>query len=176
MKVEEVLSVLRHYRHDWMNQLQLVYGYASMDKLDKVKEKLTEVLNESQQESRLLGLNAPHFALWTIQFNSVYQQFTLQYEIENKHDLSSYDLPLLSYCNELMDVLNEHISTAKLYQMKVAVSGEENCNIFFHVMGKFEDEELLLSKINEKSFIKEVQKANSEKENSFSVQLLLNER
>lgn len=32
MKADDVLEIIRHYRHDLLNELQLVHGYLSMGK------------------------------------------------------------------------------------------------------------------------------------------------
>lgn len=176
MKVEEVLDVLRHYRHDWMNQLQLIYGYASMDKMDKVKEKVQEVLESSKEESKLLGLKAPTFAMWAIRFNSIYNQFRLSYHIEAAHDLSSNDEELVTVCHSLMQLMDDYKDPTKLYQVKLIVDGDNSCMITIWFEGNFQNQEQLISQLKNKSFLKKVHEAERDNEKQLSVQLLLNER
>src|SRR5690625_449462 len=54
------------YRHDLMNDLQLIQGYASMGKNDKSNEKLKQFIHKLNMERQLQTLDAPEFTLWLI--------------------------------------------------------------------------------------------------------------
>jgi len=62
------LNVLSHQRHDWMNDLQLIFGYAKMGKLERVEEIVVRVSSDMHKESRIakIGLSELVFYLMTI--------------------------------------------------------------------------------------------------------------
>ncbi|SET67731.1 stage 0 sporulation protein B (sporulation initiation phosphotransferase) [Salinibacillus kushneri] len=116
MKDEEVVDLLRHYRHDLLNHLQLIQGYAQMDKIEKVKENTNNLLNLMSQERKLSNLNGPAFTLWVLNFNSTYDLFRLSYKIELDYaNLSSIDRTLVHTCEEMMEQLHKHVSNEQIY-------------------------------------------------------------
>lgn len=62
------LNVLSHQRHDWMNDLQLIFGYARMGKSERVEEIVSRVSAEMHKEGRIAKLGLPElvFYLMTI--------------------------------------------------------------------------------------------------------------
>ncbi|WP_172254740.1 Spo0B domain-containing protein [Saccharibacillus deserti] len=58
------LNVLSHQRHDWMNDLQLIFGYSRMGKTDRIEEIITRVSGEMHKESRIAKLGLPEFVFY----------------------------------------------------------------------------------------------------------------
>ncbi|MGN8645646.1 Spo0B domain-containing protein [Gracilibacillus sp. HCP3S3_G5_2] len=80
MKEQDVVEMLRHYRHDWLNDLQLILGYAQMGKLDKIQSKINEVIERSNQERGLDRLNIPKTMVWLYQLNWRSETFQLHFQ------------------------------------------------------------------------------------------------
>ncbi len=80
LKEQDVVEMLRHYRHDWLNDLQLILGYAQMGKLDKIQSKITEVMERSNQERGLDRLNIPKTMVWLYQLNWRSEAFQLHFQ------------------------------------------------------------------------------------------------
>lgn len=118
MEEKDVIKVLRHYRHDLLNHLQIIQGYLSMGKTDKVKSKVTEYLQLLDEERKLVNLNAPLFALSLIQFDSLHTNFRLTYHIhtDNK-DLQHLDEVLESSTNQLMSQIKNMSDKTELYEV-----------------------------------------------------------
>ncbi len=118
MEEKDVIKVLRHYRHDLLNHLQIIHGYLSMGKTDKVKSKVTEYLQLLDEERKLVNLNAPLFALSLIQFDSLHTNFRLTYDIhtDNK-DLQHIDEVLESSMNQLMSQIKNMSDETELYEL-----------------------------------------------------------
>ncbi|MCD5323714.1 MULTISPECIES: Spo0B domain-containing protein [Pontibacillus] len=135
MKVDEVENLLRHYRHDWMNQLQLVYGYATMDKMELVKEKLQHIIADSREESKLMNLKAPHFSLWVVQFHVRHNQFHMTYHVDSSLDLSAFDQSLVHSLEEFMMHLEKHVNERDLYEIEMSVTKGEFPLITFKIAG-----------------------------------------
>ncbi|MRG88232.1 Spo0B domain-containing protein [Salinibacillus xinjiangensis] len=120
MRADEVIEILRHYRHDLLNDLQLIQGYAQMDNMKMVKEKTQNLVKKTMEERKLSNLNCPHFTLWVMNFHSTYKQFRLDYEVNvEKADMSSNDLTLLAISKEIMQQIHKHISKEQLYTGKI---------------------------------------------------------
>lgn len=104
MEEEEVVTVLQHYRHDLMNELQVVQGYLTMGKADKVKTKMNELFASFNEERKLMSLNIPKFTLWVIRFNSIYKNFRLTYEIHTEYkSFQHVDRTLLERCKQILE-------------------------------------------------------------------------
>lgn len=127
MKDLEVIQLLQHYRHDLLNQLQLVQGYLSMGKTNKVEEKLEELFSLLNEERKLTVLQTPKFALWLIQFNHIYKNFRITYtiDIENQN-LEHLDEILLTECKEFMEYMKKISDGDQLYEMELTIKETED--------------------------------------------------
>ncbi len=126
---EEAIELLRHYRHDWMNQVQLLLGYASMGKMDKVQEKLKENVALMDQERKITNLRIPKTALWVINFNTQYENFRLTYRVEEESvDLSDHDDRLHNQLQQAMNVFHSFGDPYELYHGQLFIKGNNQTN------------------------------------------------
>ncbi|MDP4095653.1 Spo0B domain-containing protein [Paenibacillus sp. P96] len=56
---EAANAALNHHRHDWMNDLQVLYGYIRMGKYDKSAECVERIKERAAQDSKLSKLGIP---------------------------------------------------------------------------------------------------------------------
>ncbi|SDK40586.1 Spo0B domain-containing protein [Sediminibacillus albus] len=130
MRSEEVVNLLSHYRHDWMNELQLLTGYASMGKLDKVQDKIQQISMAMEKERRISNAGLPRTALWAISFNWNYSNFRLDYQIyleKNQHTV--YDEQIVSRLQTITDLLEAHSNSMELYEGELTLRcGKEDAN------------------------------------------------
>lgn len=106
MNDEEMLSILQHYRHDLMNELQVIQGYLTMGKETIANDKINTMFGRFQEERKLIQLDIPKFALWLIRFNSIYDLCRLTYNIHiEDRGLSTKDERLLERCKQVIDRL-----------------------------------------------------------------------
>lgn len=120
MEEKDVVKVLQHYRHDLMNHLQMINGYLSMGKMNKVESKVSDSLAFYNEERKLISLNAPKFTLWLIQFNHVYENFRMTYQIhtENKK-LHDSDEILVNLSNAIVDELRVTCDNQALFEINL---------------------------------------------------------
>lgn len=117
MNSEDTINLLRHYRHDWMNQLQLLQGYSSMGKLDKVKDKLNDCITTAEQERKLTNLTIPDTALWIITFNWRYNNFRLNYDVQvSGRSLVGRDENLLNQLQDIMGIITTNSDVMEMYE------------------------------------------------------------
>ncbi|ASN05111.1 Spo0B domain-containing protein [Virgibacillus necropolis] len=122
MEEKKVMDLLRYYRHDIMNDLQIVHAYTSMGKLEKVEEKLATYMAHFDEERKLMNLNAPNLALWLIPFNSIHPNFRFTYAIcIEKVDLSDIDDKLTTDCQYCISRLQEVTNDNELYEGEVVL-------------------------------------------------------
>ncbi len=160
MKADEVVKMFRHYRHDLLNDLQLVHGYASMGNMDKMKEIIQNILKKSEEERKLTQLNCPHFMLWLMNFNSTYENIRLTYRIQLKAgDFSTIDLSLLATCNEIIQHLHKYFSKDSLYDGELYIYDDASPKVQLMFPGPIPQEASMLKTLETKLFVEKVDAA-----------------
>ncbi|RYG74815.1 hypothetical protein EU245_01130 [Lentibacillus lipolyticus] len=151
MKETDVIQLLRHYRHDLLNQLQIVDGYLSMEKKEKARTKLADYMQHLQEEGKLINLNAPSFTLYILQLNTLYPNFRSAYSIHTKvRDLQHLDQLLVEYCQKIMHITGDIADPVKLYHITVYIQDkdEDMLQLELRINGTFPDSQALLDRIN----------------------------
>lgn len=84
MKKEwNTVEVLRHVRHDWLNKLQLIKGNIDLNKIERVREIINEIVLEAQNDSKLSNLNIPRFTCLLLTHNWDNYPFQIEFEVMN---------------------------------------------------------------------------------------------
>ncbi|WP_280768629.1 Spo0B domain-containing protein [Salipaludibacillus daqingensis] len=105
----DVLNILRHYRHDWLNHLQLINGYLAMGRVEKVEHLINELVIQSKNESQLSNLNMNDFAEQILTFNWKGYSFRLSFEVvSNTKDWSNWEKVIISYFQYITTLLEDH--------------------------------------------------------------------
>ncbi len=110
MKEErDILQILRHSRHDWLNVIQLIKGNLTLKKYDRVEEIIQEIVYQTQNESKLSNLNMRKFASEILVFNwGNGNHFQLEFEvIGDCVDLHTFDESLSTWFAGFSCSLNE---------------------------------------------------------------------
>ncbi|WP_335869212.1 Spo0B C-terminal domain-containing protein [Bacillus sp. 2205SS5-2] len=76
-----VEETLRHARHDFMNQLQLVKGNLDLDRVNTAKKIIDNIVLEAQKQSHLSALKSPQFTQWLLTYNWASHAIQLEYEL-----------------------------------------------------------------------------------------------
>ncbi|MBM7605760.1 stage 0 sporulation protein B (sporulation initiation phosphotransferase) [Metabacillus crassostreae] len=107
-----IVDILSHSRHDWMNKLQLIKGNLSLQKYDRIKDIIEEIVIEAQQESKLCNLKMPAFASFLMTFNWSKHQFYLEYEVIGELKvLKEYDELLTKWSKGFLDILDHTVDS-----------------------------------------------------------------
>ncbi|MFD2046210.1 Spo0B domain-containing protein [Ornithinibacillus salinisoli] len=155
METKDVIELLRHQRHDLMNHMQIIQGYLSMGKKEKVEEKLSSLMQEFHNERKLMNLNAPELAIWLIQFNTISKNIRITYNIHTERkDLTFIDEVIMAACVSISNAYEQSGVKTELYDMELDIHDAiEDAGVVlkYAIWGKFLDKEkikLLLKKIN----------------------------
>jgi stage 0 sporulation protein B (sporulation initiation phosphotransferase) len=140
------IEFLRHIRHDWLNKIQLIKGNLDLNRADRVKEIIDDIIMEAQQEARLSNLNTPKFATLLLLCNWEKYNFHLEYEVLNEEKCQSLeDSTLTKWTILFFETLNSGIK--KFHENHLSVSIEPNykgTRLFFDFSGIIEDKESLV--------------------------------
>ncbi|OIJ16569.1 hypothetical protein BKP37_04855 [Anaerobacillus alkalilacustris] len=103
-----ILQILRHSRHDWLNFVQLIKGNLALKKYDRIEEIIQEIVNQTQQESKLSNLHIPQLASELLVFNwKRNNHFQLEFEVLGPtKNLETFEVTLLHWFLDLANLLN----------------------------------------------------------------------
>ncbi|MFC0188025.1 Spo0B domain-containing protein [Fictibacillus aquaticus] len=101
------VELLRHARHDWLNQVQLIKANLSMNRPERVKE----IIEASREEARLSNLKMPKFAEFLLLFNWNNNALRIKYSVESEQaDLSEKDDILFHAASYIAEAIVPHLS------------------------------------------------------------------
>lgn len=117
-------ATLNHHRHDWMNDLQVLYGYIQLGKHDKVVDCVERIKNRMEMESRISKLGIPSLVFYLQSFREVNR--TIQLDIEVQEELQLVNLLSPDAAVELTETI---IETVRAYQFVGRSSWGENMQL-----------------------------------------------
>ena len=143
----DTIEVLRHARHDWMNQLQLIKGNLSLNKVDRAKEIIEEIIMEARQDAKLSNLHLPQFASTLLTCNWENHHFQLEYEVMDSQNFHRLDDQLLTgWTEQLFETLNSSIEQYQENHLSVTIEPQEKgIGFFFDFSGIINDKNRLKS-------------------------------
>ncbi|QMV43818.1 Spo0B domain-containing protein [Cohnella cholangitidis] len=77
------IRTLSHHRHDWMNELQILYGYLRLNKPDKAVDVVDRIRGRMEQDSKVSQIGIPELATYLLSFRTVCDTMRLDLDIED---------------------------------------------------------------------------------------------
>ncbi|GKU81425.1 Spo0B C-terminal domain-containing protein [Niallia sp. NCCP-28] len=147
------IDFLRHVRHDWLNKVQLIKGNLALNKEERVKEIIDDIIREAQQEARLSNLELPDFALLLLTLNWESYCFHLEYEVLNDEKCQYIeDAVLTKWTAMLFNVLDKSAKSFYENHLSVSIAPESNgIRLFFDFSGIITDRALIDDFLHAKS-------------------------
>lgn len=142
MKKEwDTIEVLRHARHDWMNKLQLIKGNLSLNKVDRAKDVIEEIIMEARRDAKLSNLHLPQFASSLLTCNWENHHFQLEYEVMDSQNFHRLDDPKLAGMTErLFETLDASIEPYQENHLSVTIDPQDKgIGFFFDFRGIIND-------------------------------------
>lgn len=131
-KTWSTVEILRHSRHDWLNKLQLIKGNLELNKIDRVKEIIQEIVALTQQEAKLTNLNIPTFAGSLMTYNWENHHFQIEFEIlGDVRDLSPYDESLTKWIFSFFEMINQFVSIEGDNHLSISIDLSDRESRFF---------------------------------------------
>lgn len=153
MKEEDVVKILRHYRHDCFNDIQVVMGYAQMGKLDKVQNKLTEIAERMAKEQKLQNIPLPETVVAILQSKFYYNQFQLQTSviIQDNASIQQDDQKLAKQIEQIFTFFSEHAMNLVLYHgtIKIQQLNRQELKLTIDLSNGFDQPDELIEKLKQ---------------------------
>ncbi|QHW34183.1 histidine kinase [Paenibacillus rhizovicinus] len=116
---QTAIATLNHHRHDWMNDLQIIYGYSRMGKTDKTIQCVEQIKERMMTESKLAKLGIPSLVLFLQSFRTLTNAMVIDLEIDGELNLAEL------FPGSKDQVANTIIELIQAYRY-AAVSGSGN--------------------------------------------------
>src|SRR5690625_3648810 len=146
---EDVIELLQYYRHDLMNQVQIMKGYLSMKKYDQVSHKLDELVEGFTGERKLMNLNTPEFNLWIIRFNMWHENIRISYNIHTNKPLKELDKQFVSQCKQVVNSIEMSILDSELYELTIELDENvKKIELIITIKGYFIDKSDMINNLN----------------------------
>ena len=90
---EHVLEMIRMYRHEWMNDLQVIFGYAKLNKHEALLEYVEKIRDKLIKESYICKLGVPSMELLLLDYRVNVHAFAMEWAIGQELQLEAIPLP-----------------------------------------------------------------------------------
>lgn len=84
---QTAIRTLNHHRHDWMNDLQVLYGYIQLNKPDKSVQCVERIKERIALDSRIAKLGIPSLVFYLQSFRTIGGSLELEIEVEEGFQL-----------------------------------------------------------------------------------------
>lgn len=151
MREWDIVSLLRHARHDWLNQIQLIKGNLSLNHIERANEIIDELIMEARHEAKLSNLHMPRLAEYLLTFNWSQHMYKLETEvIGDEGNLSLIEDSLLTFTKSFMKALDTWISSPNDDHLLLTFQFyEEQSKVIFDFSGAIDDVEVVQSWLNQ---------------------------
>ncbi|MFK9091312.1 Spo0B C-terminal domain-containing protein [Bacillus salipaludis] len=141
----DIVEVLRHSRHDWLNKLQLIKGNLDLNRIDRAKAVIDEIVIEAQHETKLSNLHMPLFASLLLKSNWINPSFKLEYEVLIESESIKVDDGIMtSWTTLFFSCLNEAIEPFQENHLSVTIEPQlDGIRFFFDFSGIIIKRELI---------------------------------
>jgi stage 0 sporulation protein B (sporulation initiation phosphotransferase) len=141
----DIVEVLRHSRHDWLNRLQLIKGNLDLNRIDRAKAVIDEIIIETQHESKLTNLKMPLFASLLLKANWENPSFKLEYEVlQDSESFQINEEQITKWICLFFECLNEAIEAFQENHLSISIDPQsEGVRFFFDFSGIIIKSELI---------------------------------
>ncbi|MFJ7727091.1 Spo0B C-terminal domain-containing protein [Neobacillus sp. NPDC097160] len=141
----DIVEVLRHSRHDWLNKLQLIKGNLDLNRIDRAKAVIDEIVIEAQHETKLSNLHMPLFASLLLKSNWINPSFKLEYEVLLESESIKVDDGIMtSWTTLFFSCLNEAIEPFQENHLSITIEPQsDGIRFFFDFSGIIIKRELI---------------------------------
>ncbi|TDL88257.1 sporulation protein [Vibrio vulnificus] len=137
------IETLRQTRHDWLNKIQIIKGNLELNRIDRVKGIIDEIIVETQNEARLSSLNLPKFTEMLLTSNWNNGSFYCEYEIIDVFEGSTeMDRLMYRWTNDFFKILDKNLDPFFENILAVSMCKKEvsDMHCSFHMQGRFIDQ------------------------------------
>ncbi|MBO9609224.1 MAG: Spo0B domain-containing protein [Paenibacillaceae bacterium] len=111
-----LIRTVNHYRHDWMNDLQVMSGYLQLGKYDELRRFIEKVKEKSCVESNTAKLGDPSLVAYFQSFRAEHHSLTLEIELERELNLAALPLDaerVSGLIRDVTELIHTHAAIAE---------------------------------------------------------------
>ncbi len=128
----DLINVLRHSRHDWLNRLQIIKGNLDLNRIDRAKAVIDEIVMEAQHETKLSNIHMPLLAALLITSNWENPLFRLEYEVlEDLPTIKIDDAAITNWTKSFFSCLNKAIEAFQENHLSITIEPQSSGVRFF---------------------------------------------
>ncbi|MBO0960732.1 sporulation initiation phosphotransferase B [Neobacillus sp. MM2021_6] len=141
----DIVEVLRHSRHDWLNKLQLIKGNLDLNRIDRAKAVIDEIVIDAQHETKLSNIHMPLFAALLLKSNWENPSFKLEYEVLlDSEAIKIDDAGMTNWTNSFFLCLNQSIEQFQDNHLSITIEPQsDGVRFFFDFCGIIIKKELI---------------------------------
>ncbi|MGM9988646.1 MAG: Spo0B C-terminal domain-containing protein [Bacillaceae bacterium] len=128
-----ITDILRHSRHEWLNQLQLIKGYLELGDKERVCEIIDEIVFQANQETTLSNLKMNKTAELFLTYNWDVHNYKIEFEILlAQQNLSFIDDVVYNWVDTFLQIVDNgaDIFYDNFLSITIAENEEGYCFIF----------------------------------------------
>ncbi|MBP3961395.1 Spo0B domain-containing protein [Paenibacillus lignilyticus] len=135
------IRTLNHHRHDWMNDLQVIYGYIRMGKADKTVQYVEQIRERMLTESKIAKLGIPSLVLFIQSFRTISHSLVIDVEIDGDVNLAELPLDGELAAESIVGIINAYRfairpGTGDAERLVIRISqDEQQLSVSFHCEG-----------------------------------------
>ncbi|MBH5317145.1 Spo0B domain-containing protein [Paenibacillus sp. GSMTC-2017] len=125
------IRTLNHHRHDWMNDLQVLYGYARLGKLDKTILYVEKIKTRMAVETAIAKLGVPSLISFIQSFRTITNSLALEVEIQDELNIGEMSIDAEGIAETLIHIINAYRFAVKagngeLSVLRLELSADED--------------------------------------------------
>lgn len=105
---QTAIRTLNHHRHDWMNDLQVIYGYIRMNKTDRTVQYVEQIRDRMLTESKIAKLGIPSLVLFIQSFRTLTHSLVIDLEIDGELNLAELNVDGEACAKTIIEVINAY--------------------------------------------------------------------
>ncbi|MFT9849880.1 Spo0B domain-containing protein [Aneurinibacillus sp. REN35] len=106
--MKELIEVINHQRHDWLNHIQVILGYLKLEKYEMCEEYIGKIIGEANRDTLVSRLEYPPLVAYLLSFHALHNNMRIEVEIP-----VSFSLFELKNGQRIGDLI---LAIVKLYQ------------------------------------------------------------
>lgn len=126
---DDVVDWLNVKRHDWLNHIQVIMGYLSIKRYERLRAYLTHIQSEEEQESRICHLGYPPLIHYMLEHRLMKQDIVFNVHILRKFTIETEQLGerLLRTMKEIerMALKTRNAASDEAFVIRMTISPQE---------------------------------------------------
>lgn len=147
-KAHDIVYILKQYRHDWLNKIQLIKGNMELGRADRVEQLINEVILQSKSESDLSNLKMDRVASRLLTFNWDNHPYIILYEIiGGERDWRQKEDMIVKVLDEIFSILDQSARLGEENELLLVFYDVDKYKLQIDFHGKIENDQLFKEKI-----------------------------